>query len=342
MHHHTLRATRLTVATMVSGISVAVLAITATAPSATAATQQVRSDSRISISSISVRSLALTLSSKPGTAALTWAAPRTRTKFTVMATPVKRPAAARLIKSTAGSIASFAGLDENARYVFTVTPQVGRFTGPTSRLLMTKTLKQLRALSFTDQPSSVSSVTTVTTTPAVQPTFNAEPVVPAPQGAAQTSAPQTSPPQTGNQPASAPTAPTPPRTRTVYVCPAGYTELSNGTCQTSLPYSYETRAYTYTWGVVGWHDVADSYAADMVRSTGSYCPWGGSYDNVGLCVGATYHRVNDYGNIKDPTPAGFTDTGTEWKKKAATPAGYTDDGTQWVKSTAKIATEVPA
>jgi hypothetical protein len=346
MHHSFTRATRLTIATALTGTTLAALAVTAMAPSASAATQQFRSDSRINIASVSVRSLALTLSPKPGTAVLTWAAPRTRTKYTVMATPVKRPSAARMLKATAGPVISFAGLDENARYTFTVTPQVGTFTGPTSRLLMTATLKQLRGLSFADQLKSVSATTSTSTTqPAITTALNG-PVVSttalsSTNSASPTQAQPAAAPQPAPQPAAVPAAPAPPRVRTIYVCPDGFTDVS-GTCTTTLAYTYETRPYTYTWGVVGWHDVADAYAADMARSTGTYCPWGGAYNNGGLCIGATFHRENDYGNIKDPTPAGFTDTGTEWKKKDAPPTGFTDDGTQWVKTTAKIAIEVPA
>jgi hypothetical protein len=338
-------ATRLTIAMTLTGTAVAAFAITAAAPSASAATQQLRSDSRINIASVSVRSLALTLSPKPGTAVLTWAAPRARTKFTVMATPVKRPSATRMFKATSGPVVSFAGLDENARYTFTVTPQVGKLTGPTSRLLMTATLKQLRSLSVTEQlkaiPTTSSSAATIAPASATSNTGNSST-----QNATSTVSIQpvrTSAPEqaAAPQPAAAPAAPALPRTRTVYVCPEGFTEV-NSICTTTLPYTYETRAYTYTWAVVGWHDVADAYAADMARSTGTYCPWGGTYNNGGLCIGATFHRENDYGNIKDPTPAGFTDTGNEWKKKEAAPTGFTDDGTQWVKTTAKIATEVPA
>ena len=346
MHHSFARTTRLTIATALTGTTLAALAVTTMAPSASAATQQFRSASRFNIASVSVRSLALTLSPKPGTAVLTWAAPRTRTKYTVMATPVKRPSAARMLKATAGPVVSFAGLDENARYTFTVTPQVGTFTGPTSRLLMTATLKQLRGLSFADQLKSVntSTSTTSTQTPISTATLVANPA-PAATAVGEVSQTSTSrpaaAPQPAPQPAAAPAPPAPPRTRTVYVCPDGFTDVS-GTCTATLPYTYTTRAYTYTWGVVGWHNVADAYAADMARSTGTYCPWGGTYNNGGLCVGATFHRENDYGSIKDPTPAGFTDTGTEWRKKDEAPIGFTDDGAQWVKTTAKIATEVPA
>jgi hypothetical protein len=46
--------------------------------------------------------------------------------------------------------------------------------------------------------------------------------------------------------------------------------------------------------------------------------------------------------VKDNTPAGFTDNGTAWVKKNDMPTGYTDNGTAWVKTTAKEARVVPA
>jgi hypothetical protein len=341
-------ATRRTIATSLTSTAVAVLAITVAAPSASAATQQVRSDSRINIASVSVRSLALTLSPNPGTAVLTWAAPRARTKFTVMATPVKRPSATRMFKATSGPVVSFAGLDENARYTFTVTPQVGKLTGPTSQLHMTATLKQLRSLSVAEQLKAASAVSTanVTTTPVVA--TGSSIGTPSTQAAASTTNTQTvqaTAPQTTPQPAAAPAAPAPPRTRTIYICPDGFTDVS-GTCTTTLPYTYSTLAYTYHQEpyFVTVQDPPTVYAADRAQSTGTLCPWGGSPNAGGdLCsIPGGTHQETRYATVKDTAPAGYTDTGTEWKRKNATPAGYTDDGTQWVKTTAKIATEVPA
>jgi len=46
--------------------------------------------------------------------------------------------------------------------------------------------------------------------------------------------------------------------------------------------------------------------------------------------------------VKDATPNGFTDTGSNWTKKDALPAGYTDNGNNWVSTTTKVAREVPA
>ena len=350
MHHSFTRATRLTIATALTSTTLVALALTALAPGATAATQQTRSDSRINIASVSVRSLALTLSPKPGTAVLTWAAPRTRTKFTVMATPVKRPSAARMLKATAGPVISFAGLDENARYTFTVTPQVGTFTGPTSRLLMTATLKQLRGLSFGEQLKSVNTVTgTSTAQTGIATVLNGTATSPSDQSSTSTaSTPQTQPaaaPQPAPQPAATPAPPAPPRTRTIYVCPDGFTEVA-GVCTTTLPYTFTTQQYTYHQEAytVTVQDPPTVYAADTARSTGTLCPWGGSPNGAGdLCsIPGGTHSETRYQTVKDSTPSGFSDTGTEWKKKDAAPTGYIDNGTQWVKTAAKIATEVPA
>jgi len=349
MHHSLTSATRLTIATALTGATLAALTVTALAPGATAATEQIRSDSRTNIASVSVRSLALTLSPKPGTAVLTWAAPRARTKFTVMATPVKRPTAARMLKATSGPVVSFDGLDENARYTFTVTPQVGQFTGPTSLLLMTATLKQLRGLTVAEQlkaiPTASSSAATIASAAATGTDISSTQTATSTANiqTTQASAPQpAAAPQPAPQPAA---APAPPRTRTVYVCPDGFTEV-NSICTTTLPYTYSTLSYTFHQEpyTVTVQDPGITYAADRAQSTGTLCPWGGSPNAGGdLCsIAGGTHQETRYNTVKDTTPVGFTDTGTEWKKKDAAPTGHTDNGTQWVKTTAKVATEVPA
>jgi hypothetical protein len=345
-------AIRLTIATALTGTTLAAFAITAAAPGASAASPQVRSDSRINIASVSVRSLALTLSPKPGTAVLTWAVPRARAKFTVMATPVRRPTGARMLKATAGPVVSFAGLDENARYTFTVTPQVGRFTGPTSRLLMTATLRQLRGLSVADQLKAVSTTgPAASSAGALNASATAASSASTAHGANASSSTASQAPAAQPAPASqpaaapAPAAPAPPRTRTIYVCPDGFTEIS-GVCTTTLPYTYSTLAYTFHQEpyTVTVQDPPIVYAADTARSQGTLCPWGGSPNAGGdLCsIAGGTHQETRYTTVKDSTPSGYADTGTEWKRKDATPTGFTDDGTQWVKTAPKIATEVPA
>jgi hypothetical protein len=120
----------------------------------------------------------------------------------------------------------------------------------------------------------------------------------------------------------------------------------SGTCTTTLPYTYSTLAYTFHQEpyTVTVQDPPTVYAADTARSQGTLCPWGGSPNAGGdLCsIAGGTHQETRYNTVKDSTPSGYTDTGTEWKKKDAAPTGYSDDGTQWVKTTAKIATEVPA
>jgi hypothetical protein len=56
--------------------------------------------------------------------------------------------------------------------------------------------------------------------------------------------------------------------------------------------------------------------------------------------------VQDYGNVKDATPSGYTDNGTAWVKevqvKDTAPVGYADSGASWVKTVGKTATTVQA
>ncbi|HAN71000.1 MAG TPA: hypothetical protein DCQ36_05350, partial [Actinobacteria bacterium] len=53
-----------------------------------------------------------------------------------------------------------------------------------------------------------------------------------------------------------------------------------------------------------------------------------------------------YSNVKDATPAGYTDNGSAWVRtiqvKDTAPTGYADDGTQWVKTAAKVERTIPA
>lgn len=204
------------------------------------------------------------------------------------------------ISGTATATVTAMALDPTVKYTISVTPRNSASTGTTSTATMTRTLAEMGA------------ATAVPTTPS--------------------STPGSAPP--------APAPPAAPATQTIYACPSGFTETSAALCRISTPYTYDTKPYTYHWGVLGSHDVADAYAADMARSTGTYCPWGGTFDG-GLCTGATYHRVDDFGDIKDPTPTGYTDNGTTWSKKNDTPTGYTDDGAQWVRDAAKVAHVLP-
>lgn len=245
-----------------------------------------------------------------GAVALTWRQSATaatggaRVSFTVTATSSTAPTVTRTVTGT--RTATLTGLDPAAVYAFTVTPRNSAGAGRATRAVMTAPLGR-------------------TTTPVTAPA----PVTPAatPAPAAPTPAP----------------APAAPSTRTIYRCPDGFTETSTGLCRSTRPYTFTTQAYTYTWGVVGSHSVPDDYAANVgPLAQGPVCPWGGYYVDPGICRGATSHSVTDYGNVKDPAPAGYTDDGTQWVKRDPIPAGYTDDGTQWVATVAKEAVTVPA
>ena len=101
-----------------------------------------------------------------------------------------------------------------------------------------------------------------------------------------------------------------------------------------MGYTYQTQGYTYTRGKVGTEEFTSS------------C-WSGYEDSEG-----TFHYTIEphectitrdvFGDIKDPTPAGWEDTGSNWRKKDDAPAGWSDDGSQWVQTADKIAQVVPA
>jgi len=209
--------------------------------------------------------------------------------------------------------AELSGLDPQALYSFSVTPRNSAAAGKATRAAMTRTLAQLTGTS--------SKTDTVPTTP----TKSTEPApVPTPAPA----------PAPGPAPAPRPS------TKTIMVCPDGYSEVG-GQCQTSKAYTFhtetDTKAYTYTWSKVGTHEESNgpcNYLPDPNSPTGLHieCP--------------APRIVDDYANVKDATPAGYTDSGSAWVKdvqvKDAAPTGYADNGTEWVKTAAKVAKVVPA
>lgn len=207
--------------------------------------------------------------------------------------------------TASGSTTTLTGLDAKARYRFTVTPRNTASAGRPSTATMTTTL------------GALTGTAPVTPVPAA-----------APQPAVVTPAPA---------PAPAPG----PSTKTIYVCPAGFVPAGDACTDTkAFTFHAETVAYTFHNGVVGSHVVhhpgegACSYLPNPNSPTGLdiFCPPG--WDET----------VLDYGNVKDATPAGYTDTGTAWthQVKDTAPAGYVDSGTAWVKTVAKVATVVPA
>ena len=193
------------------------------------------------------------------------------------------------------------------------------------------------------------------------------PVKPA-ENANQTSPKANSNPAPVPNPGPAP-APNPgPGTRTIYVCPSGYTE-NGSNCIKTAPYTYTTRTYTYSDQIETspyTYRTVETGPAPVINSfeTQDVCPSGYNLEDYGAqgkwCKlygpapttqvknpapsgwtdnGAAYQRTIQ---VKNATPAGFTDNGTEWIKKDAAPSGWNDDGTQYVHTVAKEARTVPA
>lgn len=255
--------------------------------------------------------LRVSTTDRPGTVALEWQHKATRAsggsdvEFVVTATSATAPEVSAAVRGV--HTAELTGLDPQALYSFTVTPRNSAGSGKATKAAMTRTLAQL-----TGTPTK-----TVDT-----------PTAPAPKATESTPTPAPAP------------APAPgPSTRTIWVCPDGYSEVA-GQCQTTLAYTFhddtETRAYTYTWTQTGTRRNTDNqtcgYLPDANGNPVVEC-WGGYDEPV-------------YSNVKDGTPSGYTDNGSAWVRtvqvKDTAPTGYADNGTQWVKTAAKIERTVPA
>jgi hypothetical protein len=135
-----------------------------------------------------------------------------------------------------------------------------------------------------------------------------------------------------------PAAPAPgPSTKTIYVCPDTFTENVQGVCTKTQPYTFTTKAYTFHAEATGPAPILDSYETAVAA-----CPGGYNLEDYGWVKYCRKYGAAPTRSVKDPTPAGYTDTGTEWSIKDAAPAGYTDNGTAWVTTAAKIPKVVPA
>jgi Fibronectin type III domain len=213
------------------------------------------------------------------------------------------------------------GLNKNERYTFTVTASNSASIGRASVAVMQQTLSQISG-NFAEQASG----------PVATVQVSAPPLVPT-----QTPVPMASP------------APDPgPSTKTIYICPDGYTDTGS-LCQKLLAYTFHdvttTSPYTYHQQFV---------------QTGSHITFttdgsnGGTYyaqDTWNASDGSAagfYAVIPDGYNttVKDTPPTGFTDDGSKYTKtdkvKDSTPTGYIDGGTSWVTTTAKVTKVVPA
>jgi hypothetical protein len=231
----------------------------------------------------------------------------TRIAFDVTATSAGRPT---LRTSVVGRHSTaLRGLDPKALYAFTVTPRNSAGAGRPSRAVMTRSLAQIRGQQEAQaEPPKAAPVPTLTVS---------EPTTPGP------------PP--------APAPPPAPVTKTIYVCPEGFTESPAGACEKKLPYTFTSRTYTFHQEATGPAPLLASYET-KVRA----CPSEYNFEDYGWIMFCRAYGPVPTKTVKDPTPSGFTDNGTKWIRQDPTPAGYTDNGTEWVKTVAKVARVVPA
>ena len=211
--------------------------------------------------------------------------------YRITATSASAPTIRATVTGT--STAHLVGLQGNVRYRFTVTPTNSASSGKATTALMTRTLDEItgtKADLAVDETSTTEQPAPLATEP--------EPAQS--QGTSMTPLPNTG----GSSPAR-------PATRTIYVCPDGYADTGT-TCETTLAYTFhpETQTLAYTFHTVrsgGWNACVE-YNPD------------GSYKGQYQCY----------------TPE------TTSQVKDATPAGYTDNGSAWVATSDKIAQIVPA
>ena len=253
----------------------------------------------------------------PGNVELTWnhvdSPSQGAVSYRVTATPIVANQVASdetLTSTTTQKSIVLVGLDLSTRYEFAVTPLNALGAGTPTNAIMAKTLGEL-------------TNTTVVEQPRVQ-------------------APTQPKPQSAPQPAPQPAGPT---TRTIYVCPDGFTE-AGGLCEKVIAYTYTTIDYTFhsetrTEACSGPDCPGSYYRSYAVSATAPHCPQGGTIHGS-ECAGWTDGSRTVTYQVKDTTPTGYSDNGTAWTKKDAMPAGYTDNGTAWVLTTAKEARVVPA
>jgi len=267
---------------------------------------------------VAVNSLRVLTTEILGQLQLTWQHANTPAQgavsFTVTAQPVNAPAEAIQGQTTSNEMV-LTDLDLNSRFEFGVTATNTISSAAPTTALMARSLNDLQG----------KAVVTTPVTPVKQTTTPVAPPAPAP--------------------APAPVTPSGPSTRTIYVCPDSFSEVS-GLCEKTLPYTFANQSYTFhnetrTESCAG-PDCPYSQYMDMGYSGAApHCPNGGTlYGNTCMAWSTSSRQVTE--RVKDATPNGFTDTGSNWTKKDTLPAGYTDNGTKWVSMTAKVAREVSA
>ncbi len=255
-----------------------------------------------------------------GAVTLTWDHKNTITQgdvnYEITATPAQEPqidanlrAKLTLTEQSKDQEFTLTGLNTDVLYTFTVTAINTLGAGKASSASMTKSLHEITGLALTVPDPPVT------------------PVTPTPKPAAVLTVPAAQPAQ--------------PATRTIYVCPSGFSDVGT-LCEKTLAYTFhnetETRSYSY-------HTEMESYGPWKDFGTdwsGTTCPNGGTLHPGLGCMGYDQRPIS----VKDATPADFSDNGGTWSKtttvKDSTPAGFSDNSSAWVQTAAKQAQVVSA
>ncbi len=252
-----------------------------------------------------------------GAVTLTWDHKNTITQgdvnYEITATPAQEPqidanlrAKLTLTEQSKDQEFTLTGLNTDVLYTFTVTAINTLGAGKASSASMTKSLHEITGLALTVPDPPVT------------------PVTPTPKPAAVLTVPVAQP-----------------ATRTIYVCPSGFSDVGT-LCEKTLGYTFhnetETRSYSY-------HTEMESYGPWKDFGTdwsGTTCPNGGTLHPGLGCMGYDQRPIS----VKDATPADFSDNGGTWSKtttvKDSTPAGFSDNSSAWVQTAAKQAQVVSA
>ena len=269
-----------------------------------------------------------------GTVDLTWNHKATKARggdtigYTITATPAD--GSEPITMEAATTEAELSGLDPAALYSFSVTPHNALGDGKPSVAQMSRSLADITGITGPAATDPVAQDNNPGPTPA-----------PAPQPAP---APAPAP-----KPGPAPK----PNTKTIYVCPDGYDDVS-GVCTQTKDYTFhaetQTKDYTYTQDrrlePCSGSDCPGSEYKDFGTDwSGTTCPNGGTMHD-GKCLGWTTDQKWVNYQVKDAPPMGWHDDGSQYAKdvevKDATPSGWSDNGRQWIRTTAKVEKVVPA
>lgn len=246
---------------------------------------------------------------------------------------------ATIIDTVSSRSMTLKGLDPSVRYTLRVTPANALGEGRATSARMNRSLSEIAGLAVqapqspVEQPLAVQPVAVPRPTPSVQPEVNPTP------------APAAAP--------AAPAAPQAPRTRTIYVCPDGFSE-SGDLCTQTRAYTYRTETATQPYTYRTESRVEQCSGPDCPGSeyrnfgtdwSGTTCPNGGTMHS-GACMGWSGSSKTVSYQVKNAPPAGWSDNGSAYTQtsqvKDALPAGFSDNGSAWVKTAAKVAKEVPA